>query len=384
MAQVQKPWLKQAQAPQGGAGWSNTAQAGTSWGSPGKGSPGKGSGWGNGKGTAWGNGNGQAAPWGKGNGSVTGGATAAAGGGAKGGGRTPVPEGTQIDSNARHLGKVSMFKKWSGFGFIEPAQPGVVPGADNMLFVHWKNITTEDRFPHLSQDLEVEFSLVLSADRTLRANNVTLPGAAPISLQDEEDAEKKAFVGGQHLRYTGTLKFYYSDQGFGYITIDDGYQVPEDMPTELRVERAEVNAAGKQPMQMKNIQVEFGIWKTDKNQYKAYNMTLPGGIPATVEALENRQSCGPRMYAGVVEIWNWQNGWGLIKVPPGVVFPPNVTHKLQEMKMAAQAKGKTPTEEVMVYFRKEDVRDGVQVDKAKQVTFQVYLDDKGAGACEVH
>ena len=29
-----------------------------------------------------------------------------------------------------------------------------------------------------------------------------------MALQDELDANEKLFVGGQHLRYTGTLKFY--------------------------------------------------------------------------------------------------------------------------------------------------------------------------------
>lgn len=35
---------------------------------------------------------------------------------------------------------------------------------------------------------------------SLRAVEVTLPGGAPIQLQDQIDAEKKVFIGGQEMR----------------------------------------------------------------------------------------------------------------------------------------------------------------------------------------
>ena len=37
---------------------------------------------------------------------------------------------------------------------------------------------------------------------------VSEAGGLNVALQDELDANEKLFVGGQHLRYTGTLKFY--------------------------------------------------------------------------------------------------------------------------------------------------------------------------------
>lgn len=74
--------------------------------------------------------------------------------------------------------------------------------------------------------------------------------------------------GTQDLRYTGTLKFYNPRMGFGYVAIDPGFQLNEGMNTEFRVDRSEVNAGGRQPTWMSNIQVEFGIKKTQKGTYK--------------------------------------------------------------------------------------------------------------------
>lgn len=43
-------------------------------------------------------------------------------------------------------------------------------------------------------------------------------GGLNIALQDEMDANEKFFVGGQHLRYTGTLKFYSPRRDTGHRT----------------------------------------------------------------------------------------------------------------------------------------------------------------------
>merc|ERR1719235_2597565 len=126
--------------------------------------------------------------------------------------------------------------------------------------------------------------------KTILAKQVSLPGGGEISLQDDLDAENKEFVGGQELRYTGTLKFFDGKTGFGYITIDEGYDFKgEEVPDEIRVERSEVNAGGRQPEKMSELQVEFGIWKTKKGQYKAYNMTLPGAKALEHAAVTNRK-----------------------------------------------------------------------------------------------
>ncbi|CAE8607054.1 unnamed protein product, partial [Polarella glacialis] len=63
-----------------------------------------------------------------------------------------IPSGFQVDPNARYIGTVSGYNKWRGFGFIEPAQAGLAPG--DKLFVHWKALVSDDRFPSLVPGLQ--------------------------------------------------------------------------------------------------------------------------------------------------------------------------------------------------------------------------------------
>lgn len=303
-----------------------------------------------------------------------------------------VPANFEIDPDARFTGTVDFYSKLKGYGFIEVAQKGVIP--EDRIFVQWRNLQSEDRFPFLVKGLEVEFSVMKWKDPmhrgqvSLRAKAVTLPGGGSVHLQDEIDAAKKTFIGGQELRYTGNLKFYNPKAGYGYITVDPGYTVEgATIPTELRVERSEVNAAGKQPQRMQNLAVEFGIWTTSRGVPKAYNVTLPGGTPLTQSALENRQAVGGQTYRGEVQMWNWRQGWGFIKADASVGLPPNVQAKLTQQTQAAlqkaASKGRQGSDEELLYVRRTDIAPTVKLQKGMQVMFQLYVDDKGVGACEV-
>jgi len=301
-----------------------------------------------------------------------------------------VPQGFQVDANARYTGTVSFYQKWKGYGFVELAQKGVVP--QDKLFIHWKQLASDDRFPFLTKGMEVEFGVMTWRDwqnknlLTLRAKNVTITGGMNIALQDDIDAQQKTFVGGQHLRYTGTLKFFSPKHGFGYVAMDQGYDVDASVPSELRVETEEVNAGGKQPCFMESLAVEFGIWRNKRGGYKVYNMTLPGGHPLTQDALENRISMGLQMYPGKIAIWNWRHGWGFIKCNDSVALPPRVLAKLAQQAQAARQRGKTVSDDKMLYFRRGDCAQGAGVNlrQGADCSFQVYIDDKGAGACDVH
>jgi cold shock CspA family protein len=268
------------------------------------------------------------------------------------------------------------------------SQTGIVP--NDRLFCHWRNVQSDDRFPFLVKGLEVEFGMEKVADKwnpnlfTLRAKDVTLIGGMNVAVQDDIDAQQKEFVGGQHLRYTGTLKFFNPKLGFGYVTMDQGYDVEPGTPSELRVEGSEVNAGGRNPLFMQNLAVEFGIWKTPRFMYKIYNMTLPGGHPLTQDALENRISMGPQSYRGEITMWNWRAGWGFLRVDASMPLPPRVTVKLQAQAAAARQRGRQISEDSLLYFRRVDCAFGYAPQRASQVQFQLYIDDKGAGACEVN
>merc|ERR1719436_2327481 len=223
----------------------------------------------------------------------------------------PKPEGIPadmvVDTETRYTGTVNSYYKWQGHGFITPSKSGIVP--EDKLYVHWANIQTEDRYPHLMKDMVVEFSLMKWKDRgaeTLRAKFVTMPGGANIAVQDEEDAKTKTFVGGQNLRYTGNLKWYDPKKSLGIVTLDEGYALDSDVPKELQVEEDEVNCGGKRPqVKMEKMAVEFGIYKNKKGKYLAYNMCLPGGGSMARENIEGRSSLGEATYTGEVAFWSW-------------------------------------------------------------------------------
>lgn len=297
-----------------------------------------------------------------------------------------VPASFLIDENARYTGVVKFYNKWKGFGFIQMSQSGIVPNDE--LFVHWRHIESDDRFPFLVKDREVEFGLMKEREKysgglSLRAKLVTQIGGMNIAVQDEVDAQFKTFVGGQHLRYTGTCKFFNPRGGYGYVTLDQGYDLDPSVPSDLRVETTEVSSGGQRVMRMENLAVEFGIWKNKRGTYLVYNMTLPGGHPLTQDALENRISIGPQTYKGEVAIWNWRGGWGFVQAESPAMLPPRVVAKLAQQQQAAIARGRQITNEKMLYFRRPDCHDGFNISRGAKVTFQVYIDDKGAGASDV-
>lgn len=327
-----------------------------------------------GKGKGKGNGNGKG--YGKGGG---------------GGGWSKAPKtiskdmGEKIDTKAKYTGKVEKFNKFKGYGWIKMSQTGLVPG--DSVYVYYKSIESEDRFPQLVADMEVEFGIHKYKSQngtSIRAKHVSLPGGRSIAIQDELDAQKKEFVGGQNLRYTGTLKFYRSRQGYGYVTMDKGFKTTETLPEELRVEEAEVNSGGKKPFGLKDVKVEFGVWKTKKGAFKVYNMTLPKGIPITKDALENRKITSPTLFKGTIVRNMWKQGFGYIEIAKGEKVGKPVTDKMAAMKKETETKGKKVTEGDVLYFRSADVEEGKWLKKGQEVQFKIYMDDKGVGACEIH
>jgi len=245
-----------------------------SMGGKGMGGFGKG-GWGMDFGKGWGGMN-----WGKGWGKGGGYGRGYGGGRGRAPPKNTVPEDFEIAPDRLFVGTVESYYKFNGYGFITLDETGVIP--DDKVFVHWQALTSADRYPTLVKDMKVQFSVakvIKGGVTTLNATNVTLPGGNPIALQDAADAEKKTFVGAQNLRYTGTMKFYIPKQVYGYIQIDEGFQYgDEPVPRDIRAESAEMNAGGANAGYMKDVKVEFGIWKTQKGVYKAYNVTLPGGL----------------------------------------------------------------------------------------------------------
>eukprot|EP00931_Biecheleriopsis_adriatica_P102552 TRINITY_DN77504_c0_g1_i1.p2 TRINITY_DN77504_c0_g1~~TRINITY_DN77504_c0_g1_i1.p2 ORF type:complete len:335 (+),score=87.29 TRINITY_DN77504_c0_g1_i1:95-1099(+) len=303
-----------------------------------------------------------------------------------------VPDDFEVDKDARYTGIVLNYSKWRGFGHIDMEQKGLLPGGDE-VFAFWKNIQSDDRFPRLKEGVRVEFGLMATYEwrgwrkvRTIKAKHITLPGGGMINLQDQMDAESMKFVGAQNFRYTGTLKFFDAMRGFGWVALDDGFAMDDPVPKEIKVESQELNTGSKPPPKGKldKMAVEFGIVKGKAGDaYFAYNMTLPGGVPITQENLEHRQEIGADRFAGSISWFNSWQGWGHLIPDPSTVLPAAIQQKLDEEAAKAQARKPDAPPEKVLYFRKTDCEWGVSTEVGTKVTFSVYVDDKGAGACKV-
>jgi len=184
-----------------------------------------------------------------------------------------------IDESARHTGKCIFFRNSNGFGFIEPEEK---PEGVTKVMVHWKEIQTSDRWPSLTKDLEVEFNIrkVEKKDGKfeLQAAQVTLPGGGQITVEEALEAGLE-FVGERNMRFLGDVKFYNPGKGFGFIHLQEGYDIDEAIPTDLYVPREQITSVeGETPWLGPKMEVEFGIYK-DAKGYGCFNVTLPGGEP---------------------------------------------------------------------------------------------------------
>merc|ERR1712083_935598 len=108
-------------------------------------------------------------------------------------------------------GIVVRFDRRKGFGFIQPKGAG-----EKQVFVHWREIETDEQWPVLQKGAEVEFILNEKDDKGKRsAEKVTEIGGGKISNQeDDRDIDEDNI-------YTGTVNFFDGYKGFGFITPDE-------------------------------------------------------------------------------------------------------------------------------------------------------------------
>merc|ERR1712232_1159910 len=100
---------------------------------------------------------------------------------------------------------------------------------------------------------------------------------------------------------------------------------------------------------------------------------------------ENRQVLTGPARPGSILRYKASQGWGFIVPDEPEKLPKKVKASLAESAAAAEEAGKTVTDPNALYFRKPDVNheEGFRLAEGTACTFQVYIDDKGAGACDV-
>lgn len=295
-----------------------------------------------------------------------------------------VSADVEIDEDARVEGTVDHFDKRRGFGFIKPEKKGLVP--DDKLMVIWKEIQSDDRWPALDKGMKVEFNIKKFVKRNgdgafIKAQNVTMPGGDNIALQSEQE-DKKEYVGGdKNLRYTGNVVWYDFQKGFGFIKIEQGFEVPEDMPEELRVHREEIVVPEKESAHLRDGQaVEFGISKNKSGKYAVYHLTLPGGDPVSRAAFENRKEQGNKTFNGTIR--SFMGGFGWIEPDSLDSFPAAMKKALEEFTDKRSKKAGSDKDK-WVMVRREDIATDIYVDRGQKCTFKLYTGDKGIGAHSV-
>eukprot|EP00927_Polykrikos_kofoidii_P079441 TRINITY_DN76222_c0_g1_i1.p1 TRINITY_DN76222_c0_g1~~TRINITY_DN76222_c0_g1_i1.p1 ORF type:complete len:242 (+),score=49.54 TRINITY_DN76222_c0_g1_i1:64-789(+) len=99
---------------------------------------------------------------------------------------------------------------------------------------------------------------------------------------------------------------------------------------------------------------------------------------------ENRVLVGEKSYSGRISRYIYKQGWGFLLPDNPSGMPKQVKLACEEAAIAAEEAGKE-VDPNAIYFRKPDVNheDGFKLREDVRVTFSVYVDDKGAGACNV-
>jgi len=288
--------------------------------------------------------------------------------------------GVEVDEVERYSGECIHFDKRRGFGFIQPDVEGLVP--DGKVMVHWAEITSSDKWPCLQKGSAVEFNLkkvvVKSGSAAIiRAAGVTLPGGEAVAL-DGELEEKREPVGNRGDRYSGTIKFYDTKKGFGYVALD----TPVAGIEEAKVSREEVLGGEAIPL-AQGMAIEFGLYKNKQEKVCTCDVTLPGGETISRDVAEGRQYLGNKRYTGTVQWFSVKNGIGFI-IPDHFTSLPKVAQQ-KSTEAAQRAADKTQQEvfEGLMFHRRDKTDPAARFGEGSKVSFNVFVDNRNGGATNV-
>jgi cold shock CspA family protein len=123
-----------------------------------------------------------------------------------------------------------------------------------------------------------------------------------------------------------------------------------------------------------------------KGKGKKFAASVGSAFWEKKEDSENRQILGEKAYNGTIQRYQKKFGYGFILPDNPAALPGKVKSKLAAAVKAAEAAGKDVSDKNALYFRKPDVNhdEGFRLsEEGTPCTFKVYVDDKGAGACDV-
>lgn len=187
---------------------------------------------------------------------------------------TSTPE-LEIDESTRLTGTVKDYNRRRGFGYILP--DGSDDKRENRIFVHWKQIQSDDTWPSLENDQKVEF---YKAKKT-KGRQQDKPVAAKVTLAGGGNVSASA--GRTYLdaaqRFKGIVKYWNVEKGFGFIKIESdisvgGTDFPADKDVYVPID--EIVTDDEPPALKLKDEVEFSVYKTEKGSGAA-KVTQPGG-----------------------------------------------------------------------------------------------------------
>ncbi|MYL96215.1 cold shock domain-containing protein [Novosphingobium sp. FGD1] len=191
---------------------------------------------------------------GGGGGGFRGGGGGGFGGGPRGGGGGGMP--AQVVGQGR--GVVKFFNAAKGFGFIQRDE-----GGDD-VFVHISSVERAG-LEGLAEGQQLEFQLVDRGGK-ISATDLSVVGDVIPVAKREPAAPQRQLTG---EKASGTVKFFNSMKGFGFITRDDGQ--PDAFVHISAVERSGLSGLNE------GDRVEFDIEVDRRGKYSAVNLTALQG-----------------------------------------------------------------------------------------------------------
>jgi len=178
------------------------------------------------------------------------------GGGPRGGGGGGARGGMPAQVVGEGRGTVKFFNSNKGFGFIQQEEGG------EDVFVH---ISAVERagLEGLAEGQQLEFTLV---DRGGKISASDLKPVGDVIPVQKREAPQRQLTG---EKATGTVKFFNSMKGFGFITRDDGQ--PDAFVHISAVERSGLSGLNE------GDRVEFDIEVDRRGKYSAVNLVPRGG-----------------------------------------------------------------------------------------------------------